>query len=348
MHGTNPAGIIRYAVDNGINYIYPGYSYEAGRREKTLKLLRSALTGGYRKKVKIAVTVPVRLIKSAADFDRLLQEQLDWLGENTADLCVLGCLDRYSWPAINEMGIISRLDKALDEGLVRHQGFYFHDYFQTLRTIIGEYDRWSFCCIRYSYMDVDHHPGYGGVKYAAEKGLGVIATGPHLGGRLTARMPESVEEVWEDSENTGISRTEWPLKWVWNHSETASAVSNMSSLEEVKENIRFADNGEGKNLTISQQIFISTVRDAYRKLKPVPCTACRACMPCDQGIDVPWIFELYNDAVMFDDVETARVLYGKEDHHIENCNECGDCVRRCGKQIPIPDRLKEIAKTLAA
>jgi predicted aldo/keto reductase-like oxidoreductase len=49
---------------------------------------------------------------------------------------------------------------------------------------------------------------------------------------------------------------------------------------------------------------------------------------------------------MFDDYDTARILYREEAHHAENCNECGDCAVRCGRQIPIPDKLKEIKKIL--
>jgi len=31
-------------------------------------------------------------------------------------------------------------------------------------------------------------------------------------------------------------------------------------------------------------------------------------MPCPEGIDVPRIFELYNDAFIYEDVETARAI----------------------------------------
>ena len=69
-----------------------------------------------------------------------------------------------------------------------------------------------------------------------------------------------------------------------------------------------------------------------------------------QGIardDVPRIFELYNDAVMYGDVEAARTLYRIERHDIDICNDCGKCTAACGFKIPIPEHLKKARELLA-
>jgi predicted aldo/keto reductase-like oxidoreductase len=68
-------------------------------------------------------------------------------------------------------------------------------------------------------------------------------------------------------------------------------------------------------------------------------------MPCPRGIDVPRIFELYNDAVMYDDIETARSIYHEEGHDIGSCNGCGLCEETCGRNIAITDWLKKIGRT---
>ena len=121
----------------------------------------------------------------------------------------------------------------------------------------------------------------------------------------------------------------------------------MSTIEQVEENTSLADIVEAGNMTIRDQILISRVRDAYSELKPVPCTACRACMPCIQGIDIPRIFEIYNDGMMYEDMETARVEYINEEHRIENCIACGTCVDACGKQIPILEWLDAAKRRLS-
>ena len=115
----------------------------------------------------------------------------------------------------------------------------------------------------------------------------------------------------------------------------------MSSLEQVKANTALADSAFADSFTVPEELVISRVRDAYRALKPVPCTACRGCMPCPQDIDVPRIFEIYNDAFMYGDAATARSIYRLERHRLDSCNECGACSNACGKKIPILDWLKK-------
>ena len=62
-------------------------------------------------------------------------------------------------------------------------------------------------------------------------------------------------------------------------------------------------------------------------------------MPCPAGIDVPRIFEIYNDAILYDDPETARSTYRSELHAIALCSRCGLCEERCVKKLPILDWL---------
>ena len=52
---TESIRIIRYAIDQGLNYIDTGYFYHGGESEKIIK---KALKDGYRSKVKIAKKLP--------------------------------------------------------------------------------------------------------------------------------------------------------------------------------------------------------------------------------------------------------------------------------------------------
>ncbi|OGN90900.1 MAG: hypothetical protein A2158_07885 [Chloroflexi bacterium RBG_13_46_14] len=331
--------MVRYAIDNGVNYIDAGFSPGEGEQEKRLKLLGEALRDGYREKAKIAVTIPSNLIKADSDFDEIFETQLKYLDIDYADFCLLGGINRYTWPHMTRKGIPEKAEKAMNEGKFNALGFFFHDYFQALREIVDDYDNWTLCGFQYSYMDVDHHPGYGGLKYAADKGLAVYTTEPHLGGRLVSRLPESVSEVW-GSGYSEKERIDWALKWVWNHGEISTVISNMDSIEQVKANIELAEKAETDVLNVTEKVFISKIRDTYRKLKPINCTSCRACMPCAQGIDAPRIFEIYNDGVMYDDWETAKRIYKEEGHQILRCTNCGTCDVRCGREITIPEWLE--------
>jgi len=332
--------MIRYAIDRGVNYLDVPYLHDGKKRQALGRLVGSALGDGYRQKVKIAAALPARIIGSPADFYRYLNEQLEWLGMDCLDFGIIGWLDRQNWPGLQEKGVLSWLESAVASRKIDNLGFSFHDDYQTLRNILNAWDNWTLCQFKCSYMDVDHHPGVGGIRLAAEKGLAVVVSGPLKGGRLVGELPDSVATVWGDA-LLERSLVEWGLRWVWHHPEIATAVSDMSTLEQLKENIDLAGVAVADSLTVREQVLVNRVRDAYRALKPINCTACRGCMPCPQDIDVPRIFELYNDAIMYDDVETARSIYRKEGHDIAGCNECGLCEDACGRNITICDWLKK-------
>jgi predicted aldo/keto reductase-like oxidoreductase len=339
--------MIRYAIDHGVNYLGLGYPCNMSQLKHLTHLVSQTLQDGYREKVKVAVTLPSFLVNSSSDFDRYLNEQLQWLQMGTIDFYLLGGLNRENWPILQGLGVLRWAEEATIDGRIDKLGFSFHDHFQILKNILDAYDNWAFCQFQYSYMDVDHDPGVSGIKYAFEKGLAVVITEPLRWGRLTKEPPESVAEVWASSKQRR-TLSEWGLRWVWNHPEVSVVFSDMSTMEQVVEDVALADSAEPDSLTVQELVLISRVREAYRKLRPIPCTSCRACMPCLQGIDVPRIFELYNDAIIYNDTKTARSLYCGEQHSADHCNECSACESTCAKRLAILDWLRAAHKLLAA
>jgi predicted aldo/keto reductase-like oxidoreductase len=332
--------MIRYAVDHGVNYLDSGHLYDMKQYELKTHLVNQALQDGYRKKVKVAATLPSFLINSPQDFDRYLNEQLQWLHMDRIDFYLLGRLNRENWPRLQELGVLRWAEKAMTDGRIDKIGFSFHDHFQVLKSILDAYENWVLCQFQFSYMDVDHDPGVSGIKYAAEKGLGIVIAEPLRSGRLTKEPPEWIAEVWA---NGPQKRTlaEWGLRWVWNHPEVSVALCDMNAMEQVVEDVSLADSSEPDSLTVQELVLISKVREAYRKLRPNPCTSCRACMPCPEGIDVPRIFELYNDAFIYNDAKTAWSLYYGEQHSVDSCTECGACENACAKRLAMLDWLKK-------
>jgi predicted aldo/keto reductase-like oxidoreductase len=332
--------MLRCAIDSGVNFIDAG---TAPLIKRNTSLLSKALADGYRNKVKIAAAIPAANINAPADFKRELEDLLKLI---SADFLVIGGLNRFTWEKLTGLKLTGLLERAVADKKISHVGFSFHDEYQFLREIIAAYDNWTFAQFQYSYMDVDHHPGVTGLSYAADKGLAVIASRPLRGGRLTQNIPASVAGIWAAAEPKR-SPAEWGLRWVWNHSEVATAVCDMSNLEQVKENVALADEVKAGGFTVPEELVISRVRDAYRALKPIPCTACRGCMPCSQDIDAPRIFEIYNDAVMYKDVNTAREIYRLEKHNLAACNECKICENRCGMRIPLVEWLHKARAMLS-
>ncbi len=342
---TETAEIVRCMIENGVNYLDLGCSLDPVRREYILRLIGQVLKTGGRDKVRLALRMSPLMVADAGDFDRYLDSSLAWLGTDRIDFFVLGWLDRETWPKLQRQDVLDWAEKALSSGKIGGTGFAFHDQFQFLKEIMSSYPGWSLAQFQYSFMDVDHHPGVSGVNFAAENGLGVVAAEPLRGGRLTRQPPDKVAAVWAGGKPQR-PLYQWGLDWVWNHPAVSTAVVDISSLEQAEQDVALAGKARADSLTVQEEVLISYARDAYRKLRAFPCTACRSCMPCPVGIDAPRIFELYNEAVMFGDPEIPRSLYRFEGHSVEACNECGLCVRLCGRGIDIPRQLKAADRLL--
>ena len=76
----------------------------------------------------------------------------------------------------------------------------------------------------------------------------------------------------------------------------------------MEENLAFADRSQPGLLSAEELATVARVRDLYRELSPIPCTACRYCMPCPQGVAIPEILELRNDAQMYGDLARQRMV----------------------------------------
>jgi predicted aldo/keto reductase-like oxidoreductase len=337
--------LIRYAIDHGINYLELGYPFSIERHEQIARAVGEALDRGYREKIRVSLTLPSHLISSPGDLKTFLMLQLGWLKIDHADFCLLGRLNRDSWPVMKQLGALDWLESVKRAGLIENAGFSFHDHYQILRNILQSYDRWILSQFQFSYMDLDHDPGLTGIKYAASRGLAVVVSEPLRDGRLAKSPPEPAARIWAEAGQAGNLK-EWGLRFVWNHPEISTAVCDMNSFDEVSEFIALADSAAPDQLSVPDEILISRVREAYLRLKSLPCPSCRACMPCREGIDVPRVFEIYNDVFIYDDPATARSIYADEQHQAVRCTECGDCETRCVKRLPVIEWLKKARKIL--
>ena len=200
---------------------------------------------------------------------------------------------------MRDLGVLKWAEGAMADGRIGYFGFSFHDNYEVFQEIIDAYDKWTLCQIQYNYMDEEIQAGTRGLEYAHKKGLAVVVMEPIRGGRL-ARPPEKVAKLWA---NAPVQRTpqEWALRWVWNHPEVTLALSGMSKMEQVVENVAYAEHSQPHNLTADELALIRRVRDAYRSLSPISCTACRYCMPCPNGVEIPRVFNLYNEAMIYSD-----------------------------------------------
>ncbi|GAB6118727.1 aldo/keto reductase [Thermoanaerobacter brockii subsp. lactiethylicus] len=331
--------MIRYAIDNGVNYIDTAWPYHGGNSEI---VAGKALKDGYREKTFLATKLPTWLINEKEDMDKYLNEQLKKLQTDYIDFYLLHALDKSKWENMKRVDALSWAEKKKQEGKIRHIGFSFHDEYPVFQEIVDYYDKWDFCQIQYNYIDIDVQAGEKGLKYAASKGLGVVIMEPIRGGRL-ANPPKAVQDIWDTAK---VKRTpaEWALQWLWNQPEVSVVLSGMSTFEQLKENIESAKRSGINTLTKEELEIVNKVRNKYKELSPIACTGCNYCMPCPNGVNIPRNFGLYNEAHMYNTYEANRRDYENlGDAKASSCIECGTCESVCPQHLTIIDYLKEVA-----
>ena len=334
--------MIRHAIDNGVNYVDTAYPYHRGQGEI---LVGKALQDGYRERIKLATKMPAWLVKSQRDMDKFFDEQLHRLQVNQIDFYLLHGLDGERWQKLTELDVLRWLEKKQDEGKIMHAGFSFHDEYPEFQKIIDSYSGWTFCQIQYNYMDSEYQAGTKGLKYAASKGLAVVVMEPIAGGRLAMKQPAGIEAIWDKAK---IKRTpaEWALQWVWNQPEVSVALSGMSTMDQVKENVQSANRSSPGVLTASELQLINEVASKYKELGFIGCTGCRYCIPCPEGVNIPEIISLYNEYFMKDKDDAIKTKYWEHitpESQAKRCARCGKCEELCPQKLTIREVLNRAA-----
>lgn len=336
--------MVRYAIDNGVNYLDTAYPYHGngmvggGASEP---FVAKVIKDGYRKKVKIATKLPAWLIETREDMDKYLNEQLERLEIENIDFYLLHSLNKESWENLKRLGVDEFLNSAIKDGRIKHAGFSYHDKPEYFNEIVDYYD-FSFCQIQFNYLDEDYQAGLDGLNYASRKGLGIVVMEPLRGGKLVDNLPIEVRDAFEKSD---IKRTpaEWALRWVWNHKNVSVVLSGMSDINQVIENVNISNEAKEGSLKKVEMDLIDSVKEIFKSKIKVNCTACRYCMPCPQGVDIPKNFSVYNDYYVFGDSKAYNDLKDKE--KALNCVKCGICETHCPQSINIAEEMGNI-KTL--
>lgn len=341
--------LIRYAIDNGVNYIDTAYPYHGTGFDKpgeSEPLVAKALRDGYRAKVKLATKLPSWLITCYQDMEKYLDKQLARLDTDCIDFYLIHTLNNVNWPNLVKNNVEKFLEKAKADGKIKYAGFSFHDDKVLFKKIVDAYD-WDFCQIQYNFLDENYQAGREGLEYAVKKGLGITVMEPLRGGNLSAEPPEAIAKVWSKSD-VKRSPSEWALKWLFNNPEISVVLSGMSAMEHVVENLKVASETLPNSLATKDIELIDEVKHIYKSRIMVDCTNCQYCMPCPVGVNIPKNFSSYNNYFLFDSKasqETAGRMYQmvvSASERPENCIECGKCEQHCPQNIKIISELKKV------
>jgi uncharacterized protein len=333
--------IMRRAFELGVNYVDTAPYYCDGESE----IIIGKALKGWRDKVYLSTKNPIE-DASGQHWRARLENSLKKLDTDYIDFYHMWGIDwdHFANRIIVKDGPMQEAIKAKQEGLIRHHSFSFHDIPENMIRII-DYGFFETVLCQYNLLDQSNTAA---MDYAVSKGLGVIIMGPIGGGRLSAPS-ETIRNILPGKVN---SSAEIALRFVFANKSVTCALSGMSSVEQVEENVRVASNSA--ELTAGELAQISASLAENKKLADLYCTGCNYCMPCPNGVNIPLNFKLMNYHRVYQITEFARSKYkliNPDDEDLpgrraDECTECGLCEEKCPQKIPIRKQLKETAEVL--
>ena len=339
--------LMQKAFELGVNYIDTA-PYYCGRDSE--RAVRLALKG-WRDRVYLSTKNPAK--DSINNKWRTnLEKSLETLDTEYIDFYHFWGINLETFRGMEKPGgPIDDAKKALDEGLIKHLCFSFHDKPENMKPILDSGLFTSVLC-QYNLLDRSNEEN---IALAREKGLGVIIMGPVGGGRLGA--PSDVVKGLIKTEIA--SSAEMALRFVLANPNVNIALSGMENEQMLAENVRVASiKGQ---LTEDELTQVKAMLDENKRLMDLYCTGCNYCMPCPQHINIPHLFRLMNYHKVYKLTDYAKGEYQKTKVPLDDraeqwaknfgldashCIECGACETKCPQKLEIIKQLKETHKAL--
>ena len=262
-------------LEAGYHYFDTSYVYHNGKSEEAVK--KSVVERHPRDSFAVATKFPTFLLKPG-DEDKIegyFQEQLDRLGVDYIDYYLLHNFQTRWYDGYDGKGgviqsehLIEHALKWKEEGKIRHLGFSFHSSAKLLDRILTEHPEFEFVQIAANYVDWNSELVQAGPCYDVirKHGKQVVIMEPVKGGGL-ASVPEAVEKTLKEKA-PDHSIASWAIRFVGSLDGLICCLSGMSTVEQVKDNIRTYR--ELEPLSASEMNWLSgEINALYRSQGPV-------------------------------------------------------------------------------
>lgn len=327
--------LLQRAVDLGINFFDTAWFYCAGDSQRAVgKALQK-----YREDVYISTKLPLFLVEKREDFSDFLERSLEQMGLEYLDFNHFHALTYDTWKEkIIPLKLIDEAEKAKSKGLIKNLSFSFHGDADKMSELI---DTGAFASVlgQYNLVDTKNEEVF---SYAKSKGMGTSVMGPLMGGGLA----DGGQNLLEMMQSDASSASEMALRFVWGDPNVDVVLSGMHTLEQLEENVQYANNAD--TISAEERQSLLDRRQELSKLNDIYCTGCQYCDVCPEGVEPGRIFQLYirHHVWKLDDVVRLHLA---EKRNLERervdppaCTQCGACSKRCPQKIDIPKELKRV------
>jgi len=338
------AKMVDRAYEAGVNYFDTGYPYHNGESQP---FLGETLKKYPRESFYYATKLPTWMIKSKQAMVDIFNEQFDNCRMDYFDFYMIHGLGEDRYDLIEQHGIYEYLLEQKKAGRIKFLGFSYHGNYETFKRLFDNY-KWDFAMIQYNYVDDVLLEAGKLYDLMAEHDVPCMVMEPVRGSYLASPPQTALDEMQKFEGSSKYTPAGWALRWCRDKSNTVITISGMSNMDQVEENIRtFVESPE--KLTKEEIAMLERARDIMLKIKTIPCTYCGYCMDCPTGVNIPRLFEVYNQYKLFPNEFRAGIGYGKlvrDGKGFDRCTGCGVCSPLCPQDIDIPKSLAALHEEL--
>jgi len=346
--------LIDHAYANGITHYDTAWNYH---NEKSAVAIGEMLKKYPRESFTLANKMPGWLITSPEKALELFEEQLKRCGVEYFDYYLCHAISEQSGydKPYEEFGGYEVLAKEKEKGRIKRLGFSFHGDLELFKYILDK-RQWDFVLLQINYIDWDDQNAGALYKELEKRGIQCMVMEPLKGGALASLTPDANEILKEAAPDKSVAS--WAFRYVGSLPNVLTVLSGMTEMEHLKDNLNTF--GNFKPLSDEERVVLDKAIAEYRRYKQIGCTACRYCMPCKFGVDIPAIFEAYNKCVKESNIPDLNgpkdskfnkkkraflATYNNtvpEGARADKCINCGACRNACPQKLDVPALITQI------
>ena len=328
-------------LENGFNYFDTAHGYLGGQSEIAI---RKCLTSRHpRESFVLTNKLSTLCFETEEEIRPLFESQLEACGVDYFDFYLMHAQNKLrheKYKACHAYEIAEELKAA---GKIRHIGISFHDTAEVLEQILTERPQIEVVQLQFNYIDYEDISVQSRACYEVcrRHGKPVIVMEPVKGGCLVNRLPESARNVFDELGDR--SYASYAIRFAAGFEGIMMVLSGMNTMEQMLDNVSYMKDFEP--LSDREMEAVWKVRDIFRSMELIPCTACRYCTEvCPVGIAIPDLFACLNGKKMFNGSGNYYNVYTRDNNKASDCLKCGRCEAICPQNIPIRDLLVEVAE----
>lgn len=233
-------------IGNGYTYFDTSYVYHNGKSQEAAR--KAIVERHPRNSFTIATKFPTMILKTEDQIEPIFQSQLDDLGVDYIDYYLLHIIRTDLYDGIDGKGgvvkkthLFEHEKKWKEEGKIKNMGFSFHSSAALLDRILTEHPEVDFVQIALNAVDcrsefVQAKECYDVIRKHGKK---VVIMESIKGGEL-AHLPADAEKILRQYE-PNLSDASWALRYAQQLDGVIAALSGMSTLDQVKDNVKTAN-----------------------------------------------------------------------------------------------------------